>query len=177
MNKLSLKIIFALFISITSFNLVSCALFSSTNNKKPKPKKSNIPKVSAKQIPGGTGDNWRYLGISKDNQMAIEINESSLKNNNILSLFQDRKTIINPSKFNYASITSNYKYSLSWWQMNCSLKQYTITTTSIYDNNGNLIKTYPFSDPTTPYSKITSGSIAELQYNYVCLGINRNLGY
>ena len=176
MNKLSFKLFLtALLILSFGYNLSSCALFSSSN-KKSKSKKSPLPKVPAKQMPGGSGDNWRYLGTSTGNQISIEINESSLSKNNNLSTFQDRKTIIEPSKFDYAGINS-YKYSLSWWQLDCNLKQYSITNTSFYDNNGALIKAYRFDDAANTNKQIDNGSIAQLQYNYVCLGINRNLGY
>ncbi len=177
---LSQRIVSLLLLSVL---FTGCA-FSSTGSKSRKSsyKKSSMPKVPPKQVPGGTGDNWRYLGTSQDKMIALEINESSISKtqspaSGSYNIFQDRKTVIDPSKFNYQGLTPSYKYSLSWWQMDCSSKRYSISSTSIYDVLGNLIKTYPFNNTTPNWSNIDSGSLAELQYNYICLGINRSIGY
>ncbi len=137
--------------------------------------KSKIPKVPAKQLPGGTTDNWRYLGTSQDGQIAVEISESSIIKSDNKAKFQDRKTIINSAVLGSQNPMGNYKYSLSWWNMDCTSKQYYISNTVIYDTYGKLIKAYNFSS--TQAIAISSGSIAELQYNYVCQGVNRQLGY
>lgn len=148
---------------------------SSSRSNYQSTKKSSMPKVPQKKLPGGNGDNWRYLGTTSDNLLALEINDSSIANSNDINKFQDRKTVITPSKYNYQG-TPNYKYSLSWWQLNCSQKQFMITSSSVYDTYGNLLKNYSFSD-NQQWSTVTSGSIAEQQYNYVCKGLNRTLGY
>ena len=145
--------------------LNGCAINSSTKSWK-----SSVPKVPAKQLPGGSADTWRYLGST--NLVAVEINESSISTNANFDSFQDRKTVIEPNKLNYQGTA--YKYALSWWQLNCTHKQYLINATSLYDSFGKLITTYPL---TTNWSTIASGSIAELQYNYLCQGTNRTLGY
>lgn len=162
-----------------SLLLISCASQSSSNTYSKNHKstqKSSLPKVPAKVLPGGSGDNWRYLATSDDNQIAIEINDSSISKNSSINKFQDRKTIINPAKFNYQNFTPNYKYSLSWWQLNCDQKQIIINSTSIYDEFGKLIKNYSFNSNNV-WSNISSDSIAEQQYNYICNGTKRNLGY
>jgi len=169
MNKIIKLIILPLFVSILS----NCAINSS--NKTHKSKKSSIPKVPAKQLPGGTSDNWRYLGTSQDGQISVEISESSINKTDTQTKFQDRKTIINPTTLSASNAISKYKYSLSWWSMDCNNKQYFISSTAIYDDYGKLIKDYSFSN-NQPIN-IGSGSIAELQYNYVCQGINRQIGY
>ena len=70
----------------------------------------------------------------------------------------------------------SYKYNLSWWKLSCTQKQFIITASSIYDVYGNLIKNYAFDD-NEQWSSVTAGSIAEQQYNYICKGLNRTLGY
>lgn len=157
---------------IMSLGLSNCATNSS---KSYKTKKSTIPKVPAKQIPGGTTDNWRYLGTSQDGQIAVEISESSISKTANSVKFQDRKTLTNTQKNSTSGAIGNYKYSLSWWNMDCSSKQYYINNTAIYDDYGKLLKNYNFSS--TQAITISGGSIAELQYNYVCQGINRQIGY
>lgn len=158
---------------IVSLGLSNCATNSS--KKSYKPKKSTIPKVPAKQIPGGTTDNWRYLGTSQDGQIAVEISESSISKTANSVKFQDRKTLTNTQKNSTSGTIGNYKYSLSWWNMDCSSKQYYINNTAIYDDYGKLLKNYNFSS--TQAITISGGSIAELQYNYVCQGVNRQIGY
>lgn len=136
-------------------------------------KKSSVPKVPPKVVPGGTGDNWRYLGNSEDGLITSEINESSISNGSV-NKFQDRKTIVDQTKFNYQNLTPKYKYNLSWWRIDCAQKQYIIDSSSIYDVYGNLIKNYYFS---SDWSSINSGSIVDKQYNYICKGDGRNIGY
>lgn len=169
-----------IFIIVTiSTCLISCSSQSSSgaySKNYKNSKKSSLPKVPPKIMPGGSGDNWRYLATTSDNQIAIEINDASISNNNSINKFQDRKTIINPTNFDYQSLTPKYKYSLSWWQMNCNQKQTLITATNIYDEYGKLLKSYSFDD-NSGWTNIDRGSIAEQQYNYICNGVYRNLGY
>lgn len=166
-------------IIIASLTLGGCA--TDASSKKPssrKTQRSSLPKVPPKVVPGGTGDNWRYLGTSKDQLIADEINESSISlvdAGKQLNRYQDRKTIVNTAQFNYNGITPNYKYSLSWWKIDCLQKQYLIDSTTLYDAYGKLIKQYSLNS--NQWSQINADSIAQLQYNYVCQGINRGLGY
>lgn len=169
-------------ICLSTLSLLACSTTSSGNSggsssksSYKSTKKSSMPKVPQKNLPGGNGDNWRYLGTTDDNLLALEINDTSITSSNSINKFQDRKTVITPNKYNYQSLP-NYKYSLSWWQLNCSQKQFMITSSSVYDTYGNLLKNYSFSN-NQQWSSVTNGSIAEQQYNYVCKGINRNLGY
>lgn len=164
--------------------LAGCGIFGSSTKSH---NRARLPKVPPKEIPGGAGDNWRYLGTSSNKLITIEINESSLIKSvgnaqGNVSKFQDRKTIIDPAQFSYQGLSPSYKYSLSWWLMDCDYKRYNITSTSIYDINGKLIKTYNFdnsssTDLESKWTTIDNGSLAELQYKYACLGINRNIGY
>ncbi len=154
-----------------SLGLSNCA----TNSSKSYKGKKTIPKVPTKQVPGGTTDNWRYLGTSQDGQIAVEISESSINKTAQNVKFQDRKTLTNAPKTKNTGTLGNYKYSLSWWNMDCLNKQYYINNTTIYDDYGKLLKNYNFSS--TQAINISSGSIAELQYNYVCQGLNRQIGY
>lgn len=170
-------------ICLSTLSLFACSTTSSGNGNTSSSSKSNykstkkssMPKVPQKKLPGGNGDNWRYLGTTNDNLLALEINDTSISSSNSINKFQDRKTVITPSKYNYQG-TPNYKYSLSWWQLNCSQKQFMITSSSVYDTYGNLLKNYSFSN-NQQWSSVTDGSIAEQQYNYVCKGMNRTLGY
>lgn len=137
--------------------------------------KSSIPKVPAKIIPGGNGDNWRYLGATSNTAIRVEINESSITPQSAKQYkYQDRKTIVNPSNFAYQN-TPSYYYSLSWWLMDCNSQQYIVNSTALYDVYGKPIKNYNFTDQN--YSPVTKGSIAEQQYNYICNNSNRNVGY
>lgn len=163
---------------LTVLFLNGCATNSSSSYKKSKSKSKNtLPRVPAKSLPGGSGDNWRYLGSSQNGQLAIEINESSIKTINEMNNFQDRKTVVEPAKFNYQGLTARYKYSLSWWQLDCNQRQYSIRSTDLYDAYGKLVKSYTFSGADSDAAAIASGSIAELQYNYLCIGSNRSVGY
>lgn len=157
--------------------LTSCASdhTRTTNSSAAKKHKHLLPKVPAKTIPGGTADNWRYLGTTSDKQLAIEINESSITSDNEAINYQDRKTLIDINNFDYQGLTAKYKYSLSWWQLSCQQQQYKIITTSIYDSYGNLIKKYNFTNTTA--SAINSGSIAAIEQAYICNGATRNIGY
>lgn len=145
--------------------------YSGTSSKS----KTSIPKVPTRLMPGGSGDNWRYLGATENGNLAIEINESSIANQQSNSYkYQDRKTIIEPSNFPFNGLP-NYRYSLSWWIMNCDSQQYKITSTSLFDSYGKPIKNYYFDQ--SNYSNVTKGTISEKQYNYICNNNYRNIGY
>jgi hypothetical protein len=167
-----------LLIFALSFTITSCSTTGGSSSysrtHKGTSKKSSVPKVPPKVMPGGSGDNWRYLGSSDDRLITSEINESSITSGKI-NKFQDRKTVVDQNKFNYQNLTPKYKYNLSWWRIDCSQKQYLIDSSSIYDVYGNLIKNYSFSG--SNWSEISNASIAEQQYNYICKGIGRNIGY
>ena len=168
-----------LILGICTLSLIACSSSSNGTNSYLKSykntKKNSLPKVPPKKLPGGSGSNWRYLGSTDDNLLAIEINESSIRSTNKIYSFQDRKTVVTPNKYNYQGMPS-YKYNLSWWKLSCTQKQFIITASSIYDVYGNLIKNYAFDD-NEQWSSVTAGSIAEQQYNYICKGLNRTLGY
>ena len=137
--------------------------------------KNSLPKVPARTTPGGTGDNWRYLGLTSNSPLAIEINESSInKITNNSYKYQDRKTVVIPAGFSYSG-TPSYYYSLSWWQINCNSKQYATTATTLYDSYGKLIKSYTFNQ--NQLTAVTSGSVAETEYNYICNNTYRSVGY
>lgn len=145
--------------------------YSGTSSKS----KTSIPKVPARVMPGGDSDNWRYLGTTENGNLAIDINESSISNQQANTYkYQDRKTVVNPSNFAFNGLP-NYRYSLSWWIMNCDSQQYTITSTSLFDAYGKPIKSYYFDQ--SKYSNVTRGTISEKQYNYICNNNYRNIGY
>jgi hypothetical protein len=163
-------------IGFISLSLTSCAWFSSP------PKKSTLtlPKVPPVTVPGGSGDNWRYLGTSSDNQLVVEINDKSISVKGVqIYAFQDRKMVVAPHKFSsYLPNQPHYKYIITNWQMDCNNKQYLIETATLYNEVGAVLLTYDYSqNVNVKWIKFGSGSIAELQYNYICLNQNRMLGY
>lgn len=167
-------------ITIGTLFSVSCSNSSAPNATKSyrgkSSTKNSLPRVPPRNIPGGVGDNWRYLGTTISNSVAIEINESSInKSPSNKYKYQDRKTVIEAGKFAYGSMPS-YQYSLSNWLMDCDNKVFKINSTSIYDGYGKLIKSYSFDDNILS-SAISHGSIAEKQYNYICNSYGRSIGY
>ncbi len=160
--------------------LTNCASTNEkTKNKNLQNVKSNLPKVPKYTIPGGTDESWRYLGTTENNQIAIEINESSIVSSAIQTYkFQDRKTIINPNTFVYTPNQKKYRFALGYWLMDCANKQYLLNKMSIYDIYGTLIQEYDYTrDDSVKWLKFGNSSIGELQYNYICLNQNRFLGY
>lgn len=147
----------------------------SSSTTTPNKTKSYLPKVPPRVMPGGVGDNWRYLGKTDNGSIGIEINNDSItaQDNNQYK-FQDRKTVLNPSSFSYNGMPI-YSYSLSWWSMDCSARQYQINSTALYDAYGKPINSYNFNQAQS--SIVTSGSISEAQYNYVCNNSKKNVGY
>lgn len=177
MNSLKFFYITAL---ILNLSLSGCALFSSSSSKN-KNGSVTVPKVNAVTPPGGTGKNWRYLGLSDDGQLIVEINDNSISPTTKPQIynFQDRKTVADPNKFTaYTSGQPHYKFLISNWQMDCNLKQYLIVNATLYDSSAIEQLRYDYTkDDSVKWIKIGSGSLAELQYNYVCLNQKRNLGY
>jgi len=169
------NILWCLIIVIT---LSSCALFNS--NKSKASGKTKLPKVTTATPPGGTDKNWRYLGMSDDGQLIDEINDTSITSNQPqLYYYQDRKTVATPDKFtSYLADQPHYKYLVSNWQMNCNDKSYIILNTTLYNESAVQLATYDYrADTNVKWIKIGSSSLAELQYEYICLNKNRNLGY
>ena len=160
-----------------------CAWFGGGNSHKNSSYGGNtsVPKVTPVTPPGGTDKNWRYLGLSDDGQLIVEINDSSIKPTDKTQIynFQDRKTVSDITKFTaYTTGQPHYKFLLSNWQMDCNSKQYLILNTILYDSSAIEQLKYDYtSDNSVKWIKIGSGSLAELQYNYICLNQKRNLGY
>src|SRR5579863_4344991 len=157
----------------------SCAWFGSSSHKRSGA--SSVPKVTQVTPPGGTDKNWRYLGLSDDGQLIVEINDTSIKPDSKPQIYnyQDRKTVLDPNKFTaYTTGQPHYKFLLSNWQMDCNLKQYLILNTVLYDTSAIELIRYDYTtNNTVKWIKVGSGSLAELQYNYICLNQKRNLGY
>ena len=159
-----------------------CAWFGGTGSSY-KPSKTNIPKLPQSQKPGGTGDNWRYIGTTDDNSMIDEINVNSINsgvstNNTQIFNFEDRKTVTAPNKFAYPTNEPRFKYLISSWQINCSTQEYLMRTTTLYNESGTKLTAYDYiNDSNIKWLKLGNGSFAHMQYNFVCLNINRDLGY
>ena len=143
-------------------------------------KTGKVPKVTTVTPPGGNGKNWRYLDLSDDKQLVSEINDSSITQTNkpLIYNYQDRKTVVDPNKFTaYVNGQPHYKYLLANWQMDCNSKQYIIVNAVLYNTSAAEQMHYDYStDNSVKWVKIGSGSIAELQYKYICLNQKRNLG-
>lgn len=165
-------------IAFLAINSISCSTSNTKKyNKSPTTtsSKSKIPRVPAKILPGGTGDNWRYIGISKDGLIGTEIDNSSIiaiSNNQYK--FQERKTIMDTNKMSYPSGMPKYMYSISNGKIDCNSKQYILNSTTLYDRLGKLIRTTQLDNQ---YTNIVSKSSAEQEYNFICNGLNRNIGY
>ncbi|MCE3269435.1 MAG: hypothetical protein K0R49_1689 [Burkholderiales bacterium] len=156
-----------------------CALFDSSQKRSNRP--VSVPRVNQIISPGGNDKNWRYLGLSDDGQLIVEINDKSITTSNRPQVYdyQDRKTVVEPSKFTaYTTGQPHYKFLLSNWQMDCNLKQYLILNTIIYDSSAIELLRYDYTtNNNIKWMKIGKGSLAELQYNYICLNQKRKLGY
>ena len=161
--------------------LSGCAWFG-LNSSSSKPSKTSIPKTPISQKPGGL-DNWRYMGTTDDGTMVDEININSINSgvssdNTQIFNFVDRKTVTAPNKFAYPSDEPRFKYLISTWQMDCNSKEYLMRTTTLYNESGTKLTAYDYTnDDNVKWLKIGSGSFAQMQYNFICLNINRNLGY
>ena len=160
----------------TTSNISNISNKNKSNNTKNLTGKTVVPKVPKFTLPGGNLDNWRYIGTTANGKFADEINDASIKSTAIQTYkFTDRKTMIT----NKAILPSNvYKFTIGQWLMDCSNKQYLLTNISTYDTYGTLIKNFDYaSNDSVKWLKFGNGSIAEMQYNYICLNQNKSLGY
>jgi hypothetical protein len=164
-------------IATTCLFLSNCA----TNSKNSGAKSGGriVPATQKFTLPGGNSSNWRYLGTTDDNLIANEISDSSIESSGKQTYkYQDRKTIVDVNSFEYLPNQPKYKFALGSWLMDCSSKQYLILKISIYDKLGNLIKNYDYTNnDSVKWLQFGEGSLANIQYNYICLNVNRNLGY
>lgn len=169
-----------LYLLVLTVTLNSCAWMSSSTNKSAK---SSLPKTPQIQKPGGTGDNWRYLGTTDDGVLVDEIDSKSINSgvssqNTQVFNFQDRKTVVLPNKFAYPSNQPRFKYLISTWQMDCNSKQYLLNTATLFNESGVKLTHYNYAnDSDVKWLKLGSGSFADMQYSFICLNTNRNLGY
>lgn len=151
----------------------------STDNNKNSRTNLQIPKSPKFTLPGGSYNNWRYIGTTLDNQIADEIDDNSIKSVDIQTYqYQDRKTIISPRTFIYVQGQTPYKFALSEWIMDCAKHAYLLQHVNIYDTYGAFIKNYDYSkDNSVKWLNFGENTIASMQYNYICLNQNKMLGY
>ena len=173
-----------IYLLILNLLLNGCAWFGSQpSTSGTRRKTTTIPHTKLTQIPYGNGDNWRYLGITPNNSLIDEINSASIKNINSINTpttisYQDRKTVTLPNKFIYSPNQPHFKYVLSNWQINCITKEYLLSDTTLFDNLGNQISHYHYiNNVNVAWLKIEPNSFSQLQFNFICLRINNNLGY
>jgi hypothetical protein len=162
--------------------LTNCAWFGGSWNNNSSSKKVKLPSANLSKAPGGVGADWRYMGITKDNQITDEIDANSIENVNINSMpnfiYRDRKTIVNPLQYNYPPEQPQFKYLISSWQMNCKTKQYLLNSTTLFNAKGQQISQNSYiNNVNVNWLQIDANSFAQLQFNFVCLNQNRNLGY
>ena len=161
---------------VSSLFITSCSSVKKSNSSTIKSSSSSIvPSVAKKTLPGGDSDDWRYLGTNA--QLVIEISESSIEPNKTPKTYKfvDRKRIIDTDKFKFIDNKQKFKYILSTWIINCDAKQYQSINASIYNDLG--VKMKDISYRNNLWYPIKADTVSQMQYNYVCLGINRNLGY
>lgn len=155
------------------FGFVGSSQSSNSNTK------VRLPKTTQTQIPGGNTSNWRYIGTTTSGELIDEINDQSITataESGIYS-YSDRKTISDPSKFQYAD-QLRYKYILSNWLMDCNNQQYILNLSTLYNESGTMLRQIDYSkNNSVKWLQFGDGSIAQMQYNYICLNQNRNLGY
>jgi hypothetical protein len=166
---------------LITLSISSCAWMSSSKGSSQT--KTSIPKTPPMQKPGGTASNWRYMGTTDDGTLIDEINVNSItsgsSSQNIqIFNFEDRKTVVIPNKFAYPNNQPHFKYLISAWQMNCITQEYLMRKTTLYNDIGTKMTQYDYTnDNNVKWMKLGSGSFAQMQYNFICLNINRNLGY
>lgn len=170
-----------LYLFLLSLSLCSCAFFSSHTTSSSG--QTHLPKVPPAAIPGGVHDNWRYIGTTDDGMLVIEINNNSIssaltKDNLQVFNFQDRKTVVSPGQFTYPANQPHFKYLINDWQIDCQNKKYIVLDATMYSQSGTQIGHYDYkNDDSVKWIKFGSGSIADLEYKFVCQNQNRNLGY
>lgn len=161
------------------FILSNCAFFSSSSTKKSNNKP--FPRSPNTVVPDGSGDNWRYIGTTNDGTLVVEINNNSITNTKDTSEifnFEDRKMVVDPAQFIYPSGQPHFKYLINSWQMDCQNKKYILMSASMYNQAATLLGKYNYANnDDVKWLNFGSGSIAELEYKFVCLNQNRNLGY
>ena len=98
MNYPMIKKLVPLLILLLSVN--GCAFFSSSSSKSKPSNGERLPKAPATVVPGGSGNNWRYIGTSSDGQLVVEIDDNSihktLKINQITAIAGDIINCIGP---------------------------------------------------------------------------------
>ena len=170
-------------ILVLNIIISGCAWFGGSSTYSHKSGETNIPKLPQSQKPGGTSDNWRYMGTTDDSSIVDEININSISSgvssdNTQIFNFEDRKTVTAPTKFAYPTNEPRFKYLISSWQINCSTKEYLMRTTTLYNDSGTKLTAYDYTNNSNiKWLKLGNGSFAHMQYNFVCLNINRDLGY
>lgn len=114
-----------------------------------------------------TKGGWINLGVSASGNVQYALDSSSIRHQNDLVTFRDKKTIINP-KQQYYNNTPAYKTAISTTQIDCKRKQFRILDVELLDAKNELIRQDHFSDSELRPMGITNGSAAQQQYKYVC---------
>ncbi len=165
--------------------LMACASYEKTHI----PNKI-LPKARAAKIPEGSGDNWRYIGLTSNNCFLDEIDDRSIKLTDIMIYqFKDRKTIkkictndinfILTDKANGVNDIKNIKFIIGDWLINCNTKEYLLNSINVYDDSGSIISEASLHKQTKKWLLIGNNTIALKQYSYICITNNKltNLGY
>ncbi len=175
------SLLYLIFLLYLCLFLNSCGIFNWFSSSKSIGIPAEFGKGQKTYTPGGSGTNWRYLGTTKNGLLVDEIDSSSItyqqnNNNNKIANYKERKVIIYPNLFTYPSNQPRFKYLISNWQINCDTKQYNLIDTTLYSETSQKIISYNYSKNSN-WQKINEKSFSNLQFNFVCLNINKNLGY
>lgn len=170
-----------LLIILSAMILNGCAWFGFNNEKASR--KLSPPTTKLIQKPGGDTNNWRYLGTSEDGVLVDEIDINSISliptiKNNSNYTYQDRKTIVLTNEFNYPNNQPRFKYLISNWQINCTTHEYLLNSTTLYNDAAIKLISYNYSNlNNAKWLTIGTQSFAAMQYDFICLNQNKNLGY
>ena len=179
-KKLYMKICYNILSIITvSLIMSSCGIFDWFSSTKSVGIPAGFEKKEKIYTPGGTGNNWRYLGSTKNGLLVDEIDAQSISlqnGGNKIYTYKDRKTVIYPNLFTYPSSQPRFKFLISTWQINCESKQYNLKETVLYNESSQKITSYNYYNQ-PKWQNINDKSFSNLQFGFVCLNINKSLGY
>ncbi len=118
-------------------------------------------------LPTSANGNWINLGVSASGNVQYALDSGSIKRQNNLVTFRDRKTVIDP-KQQYYNNTPSYKSAISTMQIDCGRKVFRILDVQLLDARGEVIRQDHFNDTDLRPMSVTNGSAAEQQFKQVC---------
>lgn len=110
---------------------------------------------------------WINLGVSASGNVQYALDSGSIKRQNNMVTFRDRKTVLDP-KQQYYNNTPAYKTAISTTQIDCGRRVFRILDVQLLDVRGEVIREDHFSDTDLRPMNVTKGSAAEQQFKHVC---------